>query len=129
MSGKLKIAGLTLLGFLFVVGVVVTNSARAGPKLSPDELKQQIEQTYPVQVLGIRAIKADVKTAYTVTVMIRGGDSNDAFQVTTLAVDATTGVLVPAFRHGPSGPARLGRAFETQFERRPSILRSGDVWR
>ena len=127
--GKLKIAGLALLGFLFVNGLVVMNSARAGPKLNPDELKQQIEQTYPVCVLGIRAIKADVKTAYTVTVMIRGGDSNDAFQVTTLAVDAATGMLVPAFRHGPSGPARIGRAFETQFERRPSILRSGDVWR
>ena len=43
MLGKLKIAALTLLGFSFVVGLVVTNSARAGAKLSPDELKQQIE--------------------------------------------------------------------------------------
>ena len=103
MLGKLKIAALTLLGFSFVVGLVVTNSARAGAKLSPDELKQQIEQTYPVQVLGIRAIEADGKAAYAVTVMIRGGDFNDAFQVNTFIVDADTGALIPVFRHLASG--------------------------
>ena len=103
MLGKLKIAGLTLLGFLFVVGLAITNSARAGPKLSPDELKQQIEQTYPVHVLGIRAVKADGKAAYAVTVMIRGGDFNDAFQVNTFIVDADTGVPISVFRHLPSG--------------------------
>ena len=103
MLGKLKIAALTLLGFSFVVGLVVTNSVRADPKLSPDELKQQIEQTYPVHVLGIRAIKADGKAAYAVTVMIRGGDFNDAFQVNTFIVDADTGALIPVFRHLASG--------------------------
>ena len=103
MLGKLKIAALTLLGFSFVVGLVVTNSARAGAKLSPDELKQQIEQTYPVQVLGIRAIEADGKAAYAVTVMIRGGDFNDAFQVNTFIVDADTGVPISVFRHLVSG--------------------------
>ncbi len=103
MLGKLKIAALTLLGFSFVVGLVVTNSARAGARLSPDELKQQIEQTYPVQVLRIRAIKADGKAAYAVTVMIRGGDFNDAFQVNTFIVDADTGALIPVFRHLASG--------------------------
>ncbi len=103
MLGKLKIAGLALLGFLFVVSLVVTNSARAGPKLSPDELKQQIEQTYPVQVLGIRAVKANGKAAYAVTVMIRGGDFNNAFQVNTFIVDADTGVPISVFRHLTSG--------------------------
>ncbi len=103
MLGKLKIAGLTLLGFLFVVGLVITNSARAGPKLSPDELKQQIEQTYPVHVLGIRAVKADGKAAYAVTVMNRGGDFNNAFQVNTFIVDADTGAPISVFRHLVSG--------------------------
>ncbi len=103
MLGKLKIAGLTLLGFLFVVGLVITNSAWAGPKLSPDELKQQIEQTYPVHVLGIRAVKADGKAAYAVTVMNRGGDFNNAFQVNTFIVDADTGAPISVFRHLVSG--------------------------
>ncbi len=103
MLGKLKIAGLTLLGFLFVAGLVITNSARAGPKISPDELKQQIEQTYPVHVLGIRAVKADGKAAYAVTVMNRGGDFNNAFQVNTFIVDADTGAPISVFRHLASG--------------------------
>ena len=103
MLGKLKIAGLVLLGFLFVVGVVFTNSARAGLKLSVDELKQQIEQTYPVNVLGIRAITADGKAAYAVTVMTRGGDFNSAFQVNTFIVDADTGAPISVFRHLDSG--------------------------
>ncbi len=103
MLGKLKIAALTLLAIWFVVGLVITNSARAGPKLSPDELKQQIEQTYPVHVLGIRAIKADGKAAYAVTVMNRGGDFNNASQVNTFIVDADTGAPISVFRHLVSG--------------------------
>ncbi len=103
MLGKLKIAGLALLGFLFVVGLVVANSAQAGPKLSPEELKQQIEQTYPVEVLGIRAVKADGKAAYAVTVMMRGGDFNEAFPVNTIIVDADTGAPISVFRHLASG--------------------------
>ncbi len=92
-----------MLAIWFVVGLAITNSAWAGPKLSPDELKQQIEQTYPVHVLGIRAVKADGKAAYAVTVMIRGGDFNDAFQVNTFIVDADTGVTISVFRHLTSG--------------------------
>jgi len=103
MLDKLKIAGLVLLGFLFAVGVVFTNSARAGPKLSPDELKQQVEQTYPVNVLGIRAITVDGKAAYAVTVMTHGGDFNSAFQVNTFMVDADTGAPISVFRHLDSG--------------------------
>jgi hypothetical protein len=64
-----------------------------------------------------------------VTVMKPGRDSNDAFQVTTLAVDRMTGALVPAFRHGPNGPARLPDAAPPMIEQRPGVLRTGDVWR
>ncbi len=79
MMGRLKIPGRTLLSLVLLLGLAVTNSAQAGPKLSPDEVKQQIEQTYPVNVLGVRAITADGKAAYAVTVMTRGGDIDDAF--------------------------------------------------
>ena len=129
MLGKLKIAGLTLLGFLFVVGVVVTNSARAGPKLSPDELKRQIEQTYPVQVLGIRAVKADGKAAYAVTVMIRGGDFNDAFQVNTFIVDADTGVPISVFRHLASGYVLSDGGKRDTNRQWPDAAQAGSTWR
>ncbi len=129
MLGKLKIAGLALLGFLFVVGLVVTHSARAGPKLSPDELKQQIEQTYPVHVLGIRAIEADGKAAYAVTVMNRGGDFNAAFQINTFIVDADTGAPVSVFRHLDSGYVLPDGGDRDANRQPPDAAQAGFIWR
>jgi len=64
-----------------------------------------------------------------VTVMKAGGNSNDAFQVTTLAVDQDSGNLVPAFRHGPTGYALPDAANrDTRIEQRPDATRSGP-WR
>ncbi len=103
MMGRLKIPGLSLLSLVLLLGLAVTNNAQAGPKLSPDKLKQKVEQTYPVHVLDIRAVKADGKAAYAVTVMNRGGDFDEAFQVNTFIVDADTGALIPVFRHLASG--------------------------
>ncbi len=129
MLGKLKIVGLVLLGFLFVVGVVFTSSARAGPKLSPDELKQQIEQTYPVNVLGIRAIMADGKAAYAVTVMTRGGDFDDAFQVNTFIVDADTGAPISVFRHLDSGYVLPDGGDRDTNRQPPNAAQAGSTWR
>ncbi len=129
MLGKLKIAGLVLLGFLFVVGVVFTSSARAGPKLSPDEVKQQIEQTYPVNVLGIRAITADGKAAYAVTVMTRGGDFDDAFQVNTFIVDANTGAPISVFRHLESGYVLPDGGDRDTNRQPPGAAQAGSTWR
>ena len=129
MLGKLKIVGLVLLGFLFVVGVVFTNSARAGPKLSPDELKQQVEQTYPVNVLGIRAITADGKAAYAVTVMTRGGDIDDAFQVNTFIVDADTGASISVFRHLDSGYVLPDGGDRDTNRQPPDAAQAGSTWR
>ena len=129
MLGKLKIAGLVLLGFLFVVGVVFTNSARAGLKLSVDELKQQIEQTYPVNVLGVRAITADGKAAYAVTVMTRGGDIDDAFQVNTFIVDADTGASISVFRHLDSGYVLPDGGDRDTNRQPPDAAQAGSTWR
>ena len=129
MLGKLKIVGLVLLGFLFVVGVVFTNSARAGLKLSVDELKQQIEQTYPVNVLGVRAITADGKAAYAVTVMTRGGDFDDAFQVNTIIVDADTGASISVFRHLDSGYVLPDGGDRDTNRQPPDAAQAGSTWR
>ena len=129
MLGKLKIVGLVLLGFLFVVGVVFTNSARAGLKLSVDELKQQIEQTYPVNVLGVRAITADGKAAYAVTVMTRGGDFDDAFQVNTFIVDADTGAPISVFRHLDSGYVLPDGGDRDTNRQPPDAAQAGSTWR
>lgn len=85
--------------------------------MSPDEIAASIAETYGVEVLSLRDAKADGRAAYAVTVMNPGGNSNAAFQVNTLLVDAATGALIPTFRHGASGydyPG--GAAYQTGVE-------------
>ena len=129
MMGRLKIPGLSLLSLVLLLGLVVANSARAGPKLSPDELKQRIEQAYPVNVLGIRAVKADGKAAYAVTVMVRGGDFDDAFQVNTFIVDADTGAPISVFRHLESGYVLPDGGDRDTNRQPPDAAQAGSTWR
>jgi Peptidase propeptide and YPEB domain len=78
-------------------------AAGAAQAASPDEVKQQIEKAYGVQVLQVTPADLDGKKVYDVRVMRKADGGNGAFAVTTLAVDAETGKLVPAFRHKASG--------------------------
>lgn len=117
-----------LLITLLAAGLALTAAARAGP-VSEDEVRQQIERTYPVKVLRIRDIKADGRAAYAVTVMTRGGDFDDAFQVNTFAVDADTGKPIPAFRHRASG-YDLPDGGDRETNRQPAgALRERFTWR
>ncbi len=87
---------------LFAAGLALSPAANAA-ELSAAEVAQQIAQTYPVKVLSVRNIEVDGRTAYAVTVMTKGGDFDDAFQVNTILVDADTGKPIPVFRHRESG--------------------------
>jgi hypothetical protein len=127
MVSSLNIVRLAALGVLLVF--VLGAAARPAAALTGEEAAARIEADYGVKALRVRAGTIDGVAVWLITVMKPSRDSNDAFQVTTLAVDAATGALVPAFRHGPSGPARPEGAFQTQIEQRPRVLRSGDVWR
>ncbi len=125
--GRLKITWLVLAGLLLATALGA--APRPAVALTGEEAAARIEAEYGVKVLRVRASTIDGTAVWLVTVMKPGRDANDAFQVTTLAVDQATGRLVPAFRHGPSGPAPIEGAFETRIDRRPSALRSGNVWR
>jgi len=70
-----------------------------GSKAVADKVAKQ----YGVTVLRTKDGKIDGKAVVFVTVMKSGGNSNDAFQVTTLAVDPATGDLVSQFRTTPNG--------------------------
>ncbi len=87
---------------LLAAGLALSPAAGAA-ELSAAEVGQRIAQAYPVKVLGVRTIEFDGKTAYAVTVMIKGGNFDDAFQVNTIVVDADTGKPIPVFRHRDSG--------------------------
>jgi len=79
--------------------------ASAAQAVTPDEVKKRIEAALPVQVLRVQPAEIDGKPAFLVRVMNKAKGGNDAFSVTTLAVDGETGQLIPAFRHRASGYA------------------------
>ncbi len=127
MVSNLKIARLALSAALLALALGA--APRPASALTGEEAAARIEADYGVKALRVRPGTIDGTAVWLVTVMKPGGDSNDAFQVTTLAVDRVTGALVPAFRHGPSGVARPRGTSPSMIEQRPSVLRSGDVWR
>lgn len=89
-----------LLGAAFCLAAA---GASAQQSLSADAVAKRIAEAHDVEVLRIEPVDAEGRAAYLVTVMNRGGAFNDAFKVTRLMVDATTGDLIPQFRHGPTG--------------------------
>ena len=109
MMGRLTIPGHVLLGFFLLFGLVA--AARPAAAVTGEEAAAKIETDYGVKALRVRAGTIDGVAVWLVTVMKPGRNSNDAFQVTTLAVDQATGALVPAFRHGVHGPVRPRSAF------------------
>lgn len=71
--------------------------------LSPAAVALDLGQRYGVQVLRVTPIERDGKNLFAVVVMNPGGNFNEAFQVTTLIVDADTGDLVTQFRDEATG--------------------------
>ncbi len=127
MVSGLKIVRLVVSAAL--LALTLGAATRPAAALTGEEAAARIEADYGVKALRVRAGTIDGIEVWLVTVMKPGRDSNDAFQVTTLAVDQVTGALVPAFRHGVHGPARPRRVSPSMIEQRPSVLRSGGVWR
>ena len=73
------------------------------PGLGPDEVGRRVAETYDVDVLRVREAEADGRPVYAVTVMLPGGDRNNAFQVVTVLADPASGDVLPTFRHLPAG--------------------------
>lgn len=89
---------------LIAAAFLVFFAAGAACAASPEEVKQRIEKEYGVEVLKVTPADLDGKKVYDIRVMRKDG-GNGAFGVSTIAVDAESGKLVPAFRHKPSGYA------------------------
>ena len=119
--------------FLMVCAIAMLSALPAqiaAAAMSEDEASRLISERFDVQVLKVRAGEIDDRPVWLLTVMRGGGTRNDAFQVSTLAVDQETGELVPAFRHRESGydlPAvRSGSGKSIQ---RPDAARARRIWR
>ncbi|MGF1609766.1 MAG: PepSY domain-containing protein [Kiloniellales bacterium] len=125
MTVQVRYGGL-LSGALLVTQLVFSNSAAA---ISQDEAAQQIAERFAVEVLDVKAGQIDGQAVWLITVMKPGGNRNDAFQVTRLALDRESGELLPAFRHGTSGYELPERSVQGErIDLRPDALRSG-TWR
>ena len=121
MKGSRVLAAAILLG-----GVGLTDPAAA---ISEDEAARNVAEAYDVQVLRVVEDEIDGQAVWLVTVMKGGGDRNDAFQVSTLALDRQSGELVPSFRHRASGYDLPPKPASGDTESvRPDAMRGG-VWR
>ncbi len=96
MSFRFLAATLPLVGMLL-------SAAPAFSEISKEEIGKAVGEAYGVTVLRVVAAEDNGRAVYLVTFMSPSGNFNEAFQVTTIAVDAETGKKVSQFRHGPSG--------------------------
>ena len=103
-------------------------SGNAVAQVTDQEAKGQVEESYAVEVLGVRESEIDGRTVWLVTFMVPPGDSNAAFMVSNLAIDRQTGALVPAFRHRVSGYELPGGLRSDKTGLRPDAMRPG-TWR
>jgi len=101
--------------------------APAALAASEAEVKAAVERAYKVKVLKM-AKSADGAT-YRVTFMAAGGDSNLAFQVATVTVDAQSGLMLPSYRHLPSGLADTESPMMRPNRQSDSALGDRSVWR
>jgi hypothetical protein len=88
---------------LAVALVLGLPTATAAQVKSPAELTAELEQSRGVKVLKLQETRVDSRTAYIVSVMNPDGDSNAAFQVERILIDAETGKPIQTYRHGPTG--------------------------
>lgn len=101
----------------------------AAAAITEAEAVKRVEAEFGVKVLRVEAGEVDGRPVWLVTAMQGSGDSNDAFQVSTQAIDRETGELVPGFLRGARGTGAPVAAGETsQAERQPDVLRSR-TWR
>lgn len=114
------------LAMALLAGCVFSGSAVA--QVTDLEAIRQVEESYGVEVLGVRASEIDERAVWLVTFMVPGGNSNAAFMVSSLAIDQQTGDLVPSFRHHASGYDVPGGQRDDKVGLRPEAMRSG-TWR
>lgn len=125
MTLRLGFRGVTG-GCLLLTLFALSSGAAA---IGKDEAAQQIAERFQVEVLDVKPGEIDGQAVWLVTVMKQGGNRNDAFQVSRLALDRDSGELLPSFRHRTSGydlPER--QVFDYRGDLRPDAPRSG-TWR
>jgi hypothetical protein len=120
---------MTSMRSLFGAAALLLSCGLAQAAMMPDEVSRKITQQFGAKVLRVIGGEVDGKRVFNVTVMVPGGNSNDAFRVDTLTVDADTGQLLRAFRHLPAGYALAGEPSPDANRNSASVPADGRVWR
>ncbi len=97
--------------------------------LTADEVRERVSTEFGVRVLKVQPSRLDGREVFLVTVMNPGGDFNEAFQITIIAIDAATGKTVPAFRHLASGRRANQAPSHTPNRQSADTFRRGRAWR
>jgi len=119
----------TIAGVFLAVVLVLAPGSDAAAEVSKDAAAQQVEESFSVEVLKVRDSDLDGTPVWLVTFMVPGGNSNAAFQVSTVAVEKSSGRLLPSFRHRNNGVALPGsRTWSLKSESRPEASGSHN-WR
>ena len=117
---------------LAIAAIVAAGVAMPTPALgavSADQAGKRVAKSFGVKVLKVRPGKIDGRQVFLVTVMNPKGDFNEAFQVSTVVVDAATGKLVSGFRHRSSGHDSNQAPSYTPNRQESKFLRQGFTWR
>ena len=92
---------LAVAGALATAPLLVPHVAAAAE--TAQQVAKKVAAEFGVRVLKVRRSQIDGRAVFLVTVMNPGGDFDEAFRITTLAVDVKTGKLVSGYRHRSSG--------------------------
>jgi hypothetical protein len=104
-------------------------AGEAAPKLDEAavaKLKERLASELGVEVLDVRPVEANGRQVYAVKVMNPGGNSNDAFLVSTLIVDRESGEVLGRLPQSIDTAAEFsesGARFEPDFEGGRTIRR------
>ncbi len=112
-----------------VAALVPLLTGPASAAMSAAEVEAKVVEAYGVEVLKVRLAALDGRQVFLVTMMNPGGDFNEAFQVSTIAIDVESGEPVSGFRHRASG-VEGNQAPSYRADRQPAnVLQSGVLWR
>lgn len=113
---------------LLAAGLGVAGAPGAAAGVSEAEAERVVLDEFDVEVLQTRPATVDGRDVWLVKVMHKGGNSNVAFKVDTIAVDRETGeLLLGAYREAPDDD-NLSSARTGATEKRPEAARSF-IWR
>ncbi|MEQ8504383.1 MAG: hypothetical protein RIB80_03590 [Rhodospirillales bacterium] len=85
--------------FLAILLIASAIAGTASAAITAAETGQQVAKKFGVEVLRITPMTQRGRDAFVVKVMTPGGDTNSAFQINTLVIDANTGERIIQYGH------------------------------